>query len=85
MWLKDRARQAGKRGLTAYQLEHTVLQLISDHVWNNHQEDKTAWFESEIGKSSESITKLQKLGALTDDVEALAEQINDYKQKKINA
>ncbi|KAA1050863.1 recombinase family protein [Pseudocitrobacter sp. 73] len=75
-------KPCGKRGLTAYQLEHTILQLISDHVWNNHQEDRTAWFESEIGKASESITKLQKLGALTDDVEALAEQINDYKQKK---
>lgn len=45
-------KSCGKKGFTSYQLEHTVLQLISDHVWNNHQEDKTAWYESAIKQTS---------------------------------
>ncbi|MER1408239.1 recombinase family protein [Enterobacter cloacae] len=75
-------KPCGKKGFTAYQLEHTVLQLIADHVWNNHQEDKTAWYESEIDKTSESIDKLLKLATLTDSLEELAEQIRSYKHKK---
>lgn len=73
----------GKKGFTSYQLEHTVLQLIADHVWNNHQEDKTAWYESEIEKASEAVKKLLKLATLTDELEELAEQINVNSQKKI--
>lgn len=59
------------------------MQLIADHVWNNHQEDKTAWYESEIEKASEAVKKLLKLATLTDDLEELADQINANKQKKI--
>lgn len=58
------------------------MQLIADHVWNNHQEDKTAWYESEIEKASEAVKKLLKLATLTDDLEELADQINANKQKK---
>lgn len=76
-------KPCGKKGFTSYQLEHTVLQLIADHVWNNHQEDKTAWYESEIEKASEAVKKLLKLATLTDDLEELADQINANKQKKI--
>ncbi|MCK6915248.1 recombinase family protein [Enterobacter roggenkampii] len=76
-------KPCGKKGFTSYQLEHTVLQLIADHVWNNHQEDKTAWYESEIEKASEAIKKLLKLATLTDNIEELADQINANKQKKI--
>ncbi|WP_320704558.1 zinc ribbon domain-containing protein, partial [Enterobacter bugandensis] len=75
-------KPCGKKGFTAYQLEHTVLQLIADHVWNNHQEDKTAWYESEIEKTSESIDKLLKLATLTDSLEELAEQIKLNKHNK---
>ncbi|EPL6060048.1 recombinase family protein [Klebsiella pneumoniae] len=76
-------KPCGKKGFTSYQLEHTVLQLIADHVWNNHQEDKTAWYESEIEKASEAVKKLLKLATLTDELEELAEQINVNSQKKI--
>ncbi|MEX6048547.1 recombinase family protein [Enterobacter hormaechei] len=76
-------KPCGKKGFTSYQLEHTVLQLIADHVWNNHQEDKTAWYESEIEKASEAVKKLLKLATLTDELEELAEQINVNNQKKI--
>ena len=76
-------KPCGKKGFTSYQLEHTILQLIADHVWNNHQEDKTAWYESEITKASESIDKLLKLATLTDSLEELAEQINSNKHKKV--
>ena len=76
-------KPCGKKGFTSYQLEHTVLQLIADHVWNNHQEDKTAWYESEIEKASEAVKKLLKLATLTDNIEELADQINANKQKKI--
>lgn len=76
-------KPCGKKGFTSYQLEHTILQLIADHVWNNHQEDKTAWYESEIAKASESIDKLLKLATLTDSLEELAEQINSNKHKKV--
>lgn len=76
-------KPCGKKGFTSYQLEHTVLQLIADHVWNNHQEDKTAWYESEIEKASEAIKKLLKLAILTDNIEELADQINANKQKKL--
>lgn len=76
-------KPCGKKGFTSYQLEHTVLQLIADHVWNNHQEDKTVWYESEIEKASEAVKKLLKLATLTDDLEELADQINANKQKKI--
>jgi hypothetical protein len=76
-------KPCGKKGFTSYQLEHTVLQLIADHVWNNHQEDKTAWYESEIEKASEAIKKLLKLATLTDNIEELADQINANKQKKL--
>lgn len=76
-------KPCGKKGFTSYQLEHTVLQLIADHVWNNHQEDKTAWYESEIEKASEAVKKLLKLATLIDDLEELADQINANKQKKI--
>ena len=76
-------KPCGKKGFTAYQLEHTVLQLIADHVWNNHKEDKTAWYESEIEKASEAVKKLLKLATLTDELEELADQINANKQKKI--
>ncbi|MBY4839569.1 recombinase family protein [Pantoea sp. DY-5] len=74
-------KPCGKKGFTSYQLEHTVLQLIADHVWNNHQEDKTAWFESEIEKISGAVKKLLKLATLTDSIEELAEQINSNKHK----
>lgn len=74
-------KPCGKKGFTPYQLEHTVLQLIADHVWNNHQEDKTAWFESEIEKTSEAVKKLLKLATLTDSIEELAEEINSNKHK----
>ncbi|MEI9756537.1 recombinase family protein [Enterobacter hormaechei] len=76
-------KPCGKKGFTAYQLEHTVLQLIADHVWNNHKEDKTAWYEYEIEKASEAVKKLLKLATLTDELEELADQINANKQKKI--
>ncbi|HCR0387573.1 TPA: recombinase family protein [Enterobacter kobei] len=76
-------KPCGKKGFTSYQLEHTVLQLIADHVWNNHQEDKTAWYESEIEKASEAVKKLLKLATLTDELEELADQINANNQKKI--
>ncbi|RDT52441.1 resolvase [Escherichia coli] len=76
-------KPCGKKGFTSYQLEHTVLQLIADHVWNNHQEDKTAWYESEIKQTSEVIDKLLKLATLTDSLEELAEQINSNKHKKV--
>ncbi|MCL9670035.1 recombinase family protein [Citrobacter sp. MNAZ 1397] len=76
-------KPCGKKGFTSYQLEHSVLQLISDHVWNNHQEDKTAWYESEIKQTSEVIDKLLKLATLTDSLEELAEQINSNKHKKV--
>lgn len=76
-------KPCGKKGFTSYQLEHTVLQLIADHVWNNHQEDKTALYESEIEKASEAVKKLLKLATLTDELEELAEQINVNSQKKI--
>lgn len=75
-------KPCGKKGFTSYQLEHAVLQLIADHVWTNHLEDKTAWYESEIAKESERIEKLLKLAILTDDIDALAEQINDHKKIK---
>lgn len=76
-------KPCGKKGFTSYQLEHTVLQLISDHVWNNHQEDKTAWYESEIEKASEAVNTLYKLATLTDGLEELADQIKANKQKKV--
>ncbi|WP_330982478.1 MULTISPECIES: recombinase family protein [Enterobacterales] len=76
-------KPCGKKGFTSYQLEHAVLQLIADHVWTNHLEDKTAWYESEIAKESEGIEKLLKLAILTDDIDALAEQINDHKKIKV--
>ncbi|EQA1593517.1 recombinase family protein [Enterobacter hormaechei] len=76
-------KPCGKKGFTSYQLEHAVLQLIADHVWTNHLEDKTAWYESEIAKESERIEKLLKLAILTDDIDALAEQINDHKKIKV--
>ncbi|KJM41346.1 recombinase family protein [Enterobacter cloacae] len=76
-------KPCGKKGFTSYQLEHTVLQLISDHVWNNHQEDKTAWYESEIEKVSEAVNTLYKLATLTDGLEELADQIKANKQKKV--
>lgn len=76
-------KPCGKKGFTSYQLEHTVLQLISDHVWNNHQEDKTVWYESEIGKVSEDVNKLYKLATLTEGLEELADQIKANKQKKV--
>jgi len=75
-------KPCGKKGFTSYQLEHAVLQLIADHVWTNHQEDKTAWYELEIAKESERIKKLLKLAILTDEIDALAEQINDHKKIK---
>ncbi|MGM8382908.1 recombinase family protein [Enterobacter hormaechei] len=76
-------KPCGKKGFTSYQLEHTVLQLISDHVWNNHQEDKTAWYETEIEKASEAVNTLYKLATLTDGLEELADQIKANKQKKV--
>lgn len=76
-------KSCGKKGFTAYQLEHTVLQLIADHVWNNNLEDKTAWFEQQIGKEVEKTNKLLTLATLTESIQELADQINETKQKRL--
>lgn len=79
-----KGKPCGKKGFTAYQLEHTILQLIADHVWNDSQEDKSAWYESELKKVSDTTKKLLKLASLTDEIEELAIQINENKQKRLS-
>lgn len=76
-------KSCGKKSFTAYQLEHTVLQLIADHVWNNNLEDKTAWFEQQISKEVEKTKMLLTLATLTESIQELADQINETKQKRL--
>lgn len=76
-------KPCGKKSFTGYQIEHTVLQLIADHVWNNNIEDKTAWYESNISKETEIFKKLLTLATLTDNLQELADQINESKQKRL--
>lgn len=77
-------KSCGNSGFTGQPLEHVVLQLIADHVWNNNQEDKTEWFTHEISKLDKMIKKLVRLGALTDEseIDDLAQEINTYRAQK---
>lgn len=77
-------KTCGNAGFTGQPLEHVILQLIADHVWNNNQEDRTEWFNHEINKLDSQIKKLVRLATLTDDsgIDELAAEINSYKKQK---
>ncbi|OAT17092.1 putative phage recombinase [Buttiauxella gaviniae ATCC 51604] len=76
-------KPCGNTGFTAYQFEHTLLQLIADHIWNNDQEDKTEWYKAELDKADQQIKKLVRFATLTDDdIDEIAQEINTVKRNR---
>lgn len=77
-------KPCGKKGFTSYQLEHVVLRLIADHVWNHQEEDKTAWYEAEIEKVSKEIKKLVNLATLMEvDLKELSDKMTDKVKQRL--